>query len=364
MAGSELYVEMARQIKQLIQEALTNRVFPGGVLLASRQGEVLVREAFGTMDFTLETPVSQDTVYDLASLTKPLATTLAVMHLVGTARLSLDQTLGDLLPACAGTEKAGITVAHLLAHRSGLPDYRPYWRALSGKTALARDADLKARLIREPLVNPVGHSTMYSDPGFMFLRWLVEEISGAGMNRVLEKEVYAPLGIADLLFPNDRELAAGSVAPTEMCAWRKRLIKGVVHDENAYAVGGVDGHAGLFGSVAGIHGLLWEISCAYAGRPNSGVLLPDLVKTFLNYGKADERALGFDRPTQPGSSSGKYFSENSVGHLGFTGTSFWMDLERAVIVILLTNRIHPTRENDKIRIFRPVIHDAVMESIL
>ena len=146
-----------------------------------------------------------------------------------------------------------------------------------------------------------------------------------------------------------------------MCPWRNRLIQGVVHDENAYTIGGVDGHAGLFGTASGVHDLLQEMLSTYFGRSHKGVLPQGLVQSFLNYDTGGERALGFDRPTPPGSSSGRYFSKNSVGHLGFTGTSFWMDLEQAIIVILLTNRIHPTRENDKIRIFRPVIHDAVMQ---
>ena len=141
-------------------------------------------------------------------------------------------------------------------------------------------------------------------------------------------------------------------------------MHGVVHDENAFAVGGVDGQAGLFGTGAAVNALLREIWCAYADKPCKGVLPRDLVQTFLNYGMGRKRALGFDRPTRPGSSSGRYFSENSVGHLGFTGTSFWMDLDRGISVVLLTNRIHPTRENEKIKDFRPNLHDAVMRFLM
>jgi CubicO group peptidase (beta-lactamase class C family) len=353
-----------RCLNKLIQTALEDKVFPGGVLLASKKGEVLVREVFGRTDVNAKTLVSPDTIYDLASLTKPLATTLAVMHLVDTSSLRLGQTLGDLLPACTGTDKAGITVEHLLAHQSGLPDYRPFWKELSGQTPLEKDAVLKERLIQEPLENPIGSSTLYSDLGFMFLRWVVEQVSGMEMHRLVEKEIYAPLGIKDLFFPVAQEPALNRFAATEMCPWRNRLIQGVVHDENAYALGGVDGHAGLFGTASGVHDLLQEMLSAYFGRSHKGVLPQGLMQSFLNYDTGGERALGFDRPTSPGSSSGRYFSKNSVGHLGFTGTSFWMDLEQAIIVILLTNRIHPTRENDKIRIFRPVIHDAVMQFLM
>ena len=355
---------MPKTIKQLIQAALEDNVFPGGVLLASKKGEVLVQEAFGRIDLTGKTPVRLDTFYDLASLTKPLATTLAIMHLIDTSGLDLGQTLGDLLPASAGTDKADITVEQLLAHQSGLPAYRPFWKELSGKTSLEKDADLKVRLLQEPLETPIGRNTEYSDLGFMFLRWVVEQISGVNMHQLVEKEIYAPLDINDLFFPLTHEPAPDRFAATEMCPWRNRMMQGVVHDENAYAVGGVDGHAGLFGTAAGVHDLLQGILSAYSDTLYEGVLPQGLVRTFLGYDTSGERALGFDRPTPPGSSSGRFFSMNSVGHLGFTGTSFWMDLEQAIIVILLTNRIHPSRKNEKIKAFRPQIHDVVMKFLM
>lgn len=355
---------MANAIKNLIKSALEEKAFPGGVLLASKQDEIIVQEAFGKTDYDSDISVNPDTIYDLASLTKPLATTLAVMHLMETSGLGLEQTLGNILPACKGTDKAGITVENLLAHQSGLPDYRPFWKELAGSTTSERGADLKKRLVQEQLEHPIGSKPLYSDLGFMFLRWVVEQVSGTKMSLLVEKEIYSPLGIEELFFPDAGSLAVDRFAPTEMCAWRKKLVQGIVHDENAFAVGGVDGHAGLFGTVSAVHDLLWKILCAYAGKsPNNG-LPQNYMQTFLNYGQGHERALGFDRPTQPGSSSGQHFSENSVGHLGFTGTSFWVDLEKSIIVVLLTNRIHPTRENDKIKQFRPRIHDAVMKSIL
>ena len=350
-------------LKRIIKEALENRVFPGGVLLASKQGEVLIREAFGSTDFDSHNPVSQDTIYDLASLTKPLATTLAVMHLVDTASLKLDQTLGELLPTCTATDKADINVEHLLAHSSGLPDYRPYWRELSGATVLQRDAELKSRLVREAPAYPTGDRTVYSDLGFMFLRWVMERVSGLKMSRLVE-EIYSAMGLKGLFFPDARKPAAGRFAPTEKCSWRNRTMIGAVHDENALAVGGVDGHAGLFGTGSAVHNLLREMWCAYTAKSYQGVLPQGLVHVFLDYGKGEGRALGFDRPTRPGSSSGRYFSENSVGHLGFTGTSFWMDLDQGIIVTLLTNRIHPTRANEKIKAFRPKLHDAVMQILM
>jgi CubicO group peptidase (beta-lactamase class C family) len=152
-------------------------------------------------------------------------------------------------------------------------------------------------------------------------------------------------------------------AATEQCPWRKDLLVGRVHDENTYVMGGVQGHAGLFGTAVDVHRLLVELLSAYHGRPLAGCFEPDLVRLFFQRWAGTDRTLGFDTPSVENSSSGRFFSTNTVGHLGFTGTSFWMDLDQAVIVILLTNRIHPTRNNETIRQFRPKLHDAVMKRI-
>ncbi|MCG6910288.1 MAG: beta-lactamase family protein [Deltaproteobacteria bacterium] len=356
---------VAESITELINNALENKVFPGGVLIASKRGDIVVGEAFGRTDYGSGKSVRLDTVYDLASLTKPLATSLAVIHLIDRAELAPGRQVGELLPAFRETEKAAITVENLLAHRSGLPDYRPYFRELCGQTAVERDAELVEKLLAEPLVSPAGGNTVYSDPGFMLLRRMVEEAAGSKLDKLVEGEIYRAMGIGDLFFLRAESLRAGhEFAPTEICPWRKRLVCAEVHDENAFAVGGVDGHAGLFGTAAAVHTLLWDLACAYSGNASSKVLSGGGVRAFLNFNPGGERALGFDRPSREGSASGRYFSDNSVGHLGFTGTSFWMDLDRQIIIVLLTNRVHPTRENQKIKIFRPQIHDAVMETVL
>jgi CubicO group peptidase (beta-lactamase class C family) len=153
-------------------------------------------------------------------------------------------------------------------------------------------------------------------------------------------------------------------AATEQCPWRKKLLSGQVHDENAYVVGGVQGHAGLFGTAADLHKLLFELLSAYHEHRSATHFRPDLVRLFFRRLPGTDKALGFDVPAANNSSAGKYFSVNSVGHLGFTGTSFWMDLDRSIIVILLTNRVHPNRESAAIKAFRPKLHDTVMESLL
>ncbi len=354
-----------KKAQQLMAGAVLDGVFPGGVLLASRHGEILIHQAFGQADLITCTPVSIRTLFDLASLTKPLATTLAIMKLMDRALLSLDHTLGDIMAPCKGTDKAGISIRHLLYHNSGLPDYRPYFKELAEVDPSKRRALTLTRILDEPLAYPIGEKVVYSDLGFMLLRGIIETFSGSRLDVMVQKEIYFPLQLKDLFFVDPANpLPADRFAATEKCPWRQTLMRGLVHDENAYTVSGVDGHAGLFGTATDVHCLLMEMFGCYSGGPSHDIFQQGLLKEFLEYGKGTERALGFDRPAENGSASGCLFSDNSVGHLGFTGTSFWMDLDRSIIIILLTNRVHPDRKNEKIRDFRPVLHDAVMETLL
>jgi CubicO group peptidase (beta-lactamase class C family) len=348
----------------LMQDAVSNGVFPGGVLLVSQNGDVLIHQAFGQADLTTGTPVSTRTIFDLASLTKPFATTLAVMKLMERSQLALDHTLGDFMVPCRGTDKAGISVRHLLYHNSGLPDYRPYFMELVEEKPSRRRELILSRILDDPPAYPIGEKVVYSDLGFMLLRGIVETVSGSRLDEFVRKEIYLPLQLKDLFFVDpEHPLPEDRFAATEKCPWRHARIRGVVHDENAYIVGGVDGHAGLFGTAADVYCLLMEVLGTYSGGSSHHIFEPDLLREFLDYGKGTERALGFDRPAVNGSASGCRFSQNSVGHLGFTGTSFWMDLDRSIIVILLTNRVHPSRANEKIRDFRPVLHDVIMKSL-
>jgi CubicO group peptidase (beta-lactamase class C family) len=202
----------------------------------------------------------------------------------------------------------------------------------------------------------------------MILDWVVEITAEKPLDYFVEEYIYGPLRLKHLFFVplgvaegrDDQPYAA-----TEDCSWRGKVLDGEVHDDNAYALGGVAGHAGLFGTAQDVYGLLKEILNVYEKKPNSGLFRRDVVKVFLErQTDSGSWALGFDTPTRPDSSSGHYFSDQSVGHLGFTGTSFWVDLSKGVIVILLTNRIHPNRENERIKAFRPLLHDTVMDSIL
>jgi len=355
------------QVDTLMQQGLSDKVFPGAVLLISRKDSILFIKAYGYANIFTKRPMAEDTIFDLASLTKPLATTLAIMNLVEGNKLDVEQSLGSVLLKFKKTEKEQIKIKHLLSHTSGLPDYRPYYKELAKLSMDSRKDALLDLIAREPLIYETGKKELYSDLGFMILRHVVEHISGKQLGRFVDEAVYKPL-ISDsgrgLLFADaDSRLRPERCAATEFCPWRNILLEGVVHDENASVMGGVDGHAGLFGTAGCIHRLLSALLSAYHGFSSTYVFKNKLLKIFFKRQDNTEKTLGFDTPSLYNSSCGDFFSRKSVGHLGFTGTSFWMDLERSVIVILLTNRIHPSRDNTKIKAFRPKIHNAIMKSL-
>lgn len=357
---------MMKHVDKLMREGVSDNVFPGGVLLVAKGDTILFHQAYGSADPTARQEMTLETVFDLASLTKPLATTLATILLIQENRLSLSDRLSRLLTPFESTDKADITVAQLLSHTSGYPDYRPYYQQLRrlppGKRALFR----QELLVKEALVNPIGQKAVYSDLGFMVLRWVIETLAEKRLDGFVTARVYSPLGIKDLFFIdlNEPRKTGHHFAATEHCPWRKHLIKGAVHDDNAYVMGGIDGHAGLFGTAAAVFRLLGILHASWRGRGEPFIFDAKLLQRFFTRRMDPDRGLGFDVPARTGSSCGRYFSDHTVGHLGFTGTSFWMDLDRSITVILLTNRVHPTRKNEKIKAFRPVIHDAIMRHLV
>ncbi len=370
-------------IASAMQSAVEEGVFPGAVLLVRIRGLVAYNRAFGYAALIPhKEPASLDTVYDLASLTKPLATATAVLCLVQDGRLSLEDPLHDILEELKDREIGEATVFHLLNHSSGLPAWRPFYERIAEQdrthpgflgSQAARQAVLDS-IGHESLVFPIGARGLYSDLGFMLLGLLVERLTGRSLVPFCRERVYEPLRADPLCFiETSKDCTVGtcdppsnfnSVAATEDDPWRGRVLRAEVHDENAYAMGGVAGHAGLFGTASAVLAVsgAWLEGCL--GRGN--LFSPELVRHFVT--RQDRTAgsswgLGWDTPSPP-SSSGTRFSPNSFGHLGYTGTSLWVDPVRELEVILLSNRVHPTRQNIGIQRFRPLIHDLIHEELI
>lgn len=353
---------------RLLREGVANQVFPGGAagVVAGPAGNRTTW--FFTAGFTSRqeprTAIAKDTVFDLASLTKPLATTLAVLCLLRQHGLSLERGLADLLGRDVPADKAGITVGQLLSHRSGLPAHREFYQKFQGGDSQDVGPAMLAMVLAEPLTYPPGCRTLYSDLGFMLLGWIVERLSGQRLDHFVRARIYAPLGLDDHLFfmPKEAGVARATrvFARTEDCPWRRRVLCGEVSDDNTWVLGGVAGQAGLFGDIIGVTTLVTHLLDQWQGREEpvsyNGADLRDFLR---RPGEAGAFALGFDTPAPTGSSGGALISPASVGHLGYTGTSFWIDPQRDAAVVLLTNRVHPSRENEKIKEFRPRFHDAL-----
>ena len=352
-------------VDKLMRSGVSRGIFPGAVLQVVADNRTVFQQAYGWADLFCGRPMTLDTVFDLASLTKPLATVLAVMVLVQRGQLDLDQPMGDVLPDISGCGKEGITLRQLLNHSSGLPAWKPYFMRLRNIPMGFRLERLRTQLLAEPLASRPGERSEYSDLGYMLLQWIVEIVSGQSLDQLVAHEIYSPLCIDDLFFKDTTlsDVDSHPYAATQLCPWRNRLMVGQVDDDNAYVTGGVAGHAGLFGTADAVSRLLQALLAIDGGDSDSGVFNQNLVHAFFEAPPNQRWALGFDTPSPQGSSAGQYFPSRSVGHLGFTGTSFWMHRAKGIIVVLLTNRVHPWRFNTGIKAFRPQLHDAVMRAL-
>lgn len=363
---SQLAAGQTQRVDTLMHSALEQRVFPGAVLLVGVEGNVVLHKAYGMADLFSERPMTRDTLFDLASLTKPLAMAVACMVLVQQDRLDLDLPCAAIWPSFFKEDKKKITPRHLLSHTSGLPPWMPYFMRLRHMPPVERVAALERFIQAEPLNNLPGQKDDYSDLGYILLQWLVERISGLPLDQWVRKQVYDPLNLSRLFYLDlgRAGLPREQFAAAELCPWRNRLLCGQVHDDNAYVMGGVAGHAGLFGTAMAVFELLQALLKADGQASSPSIFEPAVVHIFFERQGAHRYALGFDTPSDQASSAGHYFPADSVGHLGFTGTSFWANRQKQAVVVLLTNRVHPSRFNLAIKTFRPQLHDAIMESIV
>jgi CubicO group peptidase (beta-lactamase class C family) len=354
-------------VYRVLEDAIAKQAFPGCAFGVLAGGEVVLEDALGSFTYEDGSPrITPRTVFDVASITKVVSTTAIAMLLYQRGDLDLDTPVGELLPGfVVGRESARlarqITFRHLLAHNSGLPGYVEFFRAVS------TPAELYRACLELPIEAPPGERSEYSDPGFILLAKALEILTHEELEASARKQVFEPLGLTATLFnpPSDQR---SLIPPTEIDnQFRHRQIQGEVQDENASVLHGVAGHAGLFSNVPDLLRFAGEIVAGARSRRaenGSPLFVSDTIECFaLRQGpEGSSRALGWDTPSKE-SSAGHRFSANSIGHLGFSGCSLWIDLDASIAAVLLTNRTWPDRQSQLIRQVRPAFHDAIREAL-
>ena len=334
----------------------TRNAFPAAVVDVGRHDRVLWQEGLGRLSHTPETkPVQLDTIFDLASLTKVLATTTLAMAAVDGGRLGVDDRVSRWLSEWRSDDRSMVTVGDLLAHAAGLTAHLPFFRDHRGR------AEFEHSICTLPLEYPPRSQSVYSDLGFILLGFILEDAQGASLATQLD-ELATRHDWGELRFRTEFDMR-GRVAPTEVDPWRGRLLVGEVDDENTWALGGVAGHAGLFGTAAAVGNFARTV--LQQARGDTPLAHTETFKRFIARPTVPQssRALGWDTML-PTSSCGTLMSPTAIGHTGFTGTSLWIDLDADIYVVLLTNRVCPSRANDAILAIRPAFHDAVMNALL
>ena len=344
-------------ISAILQAGVRDSAFPGAVAVVGTSRGAVVTSAVGRLDWGPSPPPSTSTLWDLASLTKVIALTSSMMLLVESRAVDLNAPVQRYLPEFQGRWKEGVTVRHLLTHSSGLPSWRPLYKEADGP------ANAMALAISTPLDTVPGARMVYSDLGVIILGEVVTRVSGQPFEAFVRERVFAPLAMHETMFRPDSSFRE-RIAPTEVDPWRQRHLRGEVHDENAYALGGVSAHAGLFSSATD----LIRIARMYleAGTLDGRRFVsPTTIDQFtaVQDSSLSHRALGWETPNGT-NSAGRLMSKRAFGHTGFTGTSLWIDREQGVFILLLTNRVNPTREHRGITAVRVAVADATMRAVL
>lgn len=354
---------IAPSLQQAFLDALASGVFSGAQVRAGRNGKSLYAEHYGRVREEGDAPaVEEGTRFDIASLTKPLATAMLVMRAEENQKLDLSAAVQDYLPAFRRAER--LTLRQLLAHTSGLPAWLPLYEACAGRglpAAAVRESYL-AQIAAAPLLDAPGTARVYSDLGFILLGFVLEAVDGRSLDQQFQSEIAAALELGETGFLPLRQkppVPAADIVATEACPWRGRILQGEVHDDNAFVLGGVAGHAGLFGTARDLE--RWAQELLAIGSGKHSLVSTATLQRYL--GTETRPRLGFDSVEKTGSQAGRYFSDAAVGHLAFTGCSVWLDFKDGKYIVLLTNRVHPRRDNEAIKTFRPRIHDLLVESL-
>jgi CubicO group peptidase (beta-lactamase class C family) len=346
----------------IITRAIEDRVFPGCSLAVTHRGELIAHQAFGRFTYDATSPeVTTANIFDLASVTKVVATTAMAMILYERGVLDLEAPVSAIVPEFTSAElvsadasRARVTLHMLLAHSSGLPAYERLFQRAKTREQLLEAA------FATPLITLPEMRAAYSDIGFIILGVALERLADESLDRFCHREVFGPLAMAQTTFNPAKGLREGIPPTIDDHTFRHRVIQGEVQDENASILGGVAGHAGLFSTAGDM--ALFAHAMLNGGYP---ILRAETIALFTRRESAPEgtsRALGWDTPSPP-SQSGKHFGMRSFGHLGYTGTSLWIDPDRQLSITLLTNRTWPDCQNQAIKEVRPAFHDAIVEAL-
>jgi CubicO group peptidase (beta-lactamase class C family) len=357
--NSGLDTSLVSKLDKVVKTAIEEAVAPGVAIAVGRNGHIAYMKGYGYIDWNQpgSPAVDTNTLYDLASLTKVIATTTVAMILEETGQLNLDRTVGSYLPEFNTPEKAQITVRQLLTHSGGLEAGANIYA-----TARGREQYLQ-QIAARPLQYTPGTSMIYSDWDMIILQLVMERITGKTLDVLAAEKIFKPLGMVDTQFQPPVSLRP-RIAPTQVDDARGGLLWGTVHDENAWAMGGVAGHAGLFSTAKDL--AIFSMTLLNGGEGPNGVRIvkpSTLARGTSRQGKESSRTLGWDSP-EGGSSAGQFFSPWSFGHTGFTGTSIWIDPEKDLFVVVLTNRVNPTRSNTRHVQLRRDVADAVQQAVL
>jgi CubicO group peptidase (beta-lactamase class C family) len=342
-------------LRAVLDRAVQDSAFPGAIAVVGSHDRVYATVAAGRLDWAAPEVPDDHTLWDLASLTKVVGTLTATMRLVSEGKLQLDAPVRQYLPRWTVPGSEGVTIRNLLLHTAGLPAHRPLYREADAAAA-------RVMLYATPLDTLPGARTVYSDLGLLLLGDVVESLAGERLDRYLQRILFTPLGMTETMY-NPPVALWPRTAPTEIDPWRGRHIRGEVHDENAFALGGVAAHAGLF-STAHDMARFARMYLSNGSLDGARILEPGIVSMFTKVADRSfsTRALGWDTANGR-NSAGSLMSDQTFGHTGFTGTSMWMDPASDVFVILLTNRVNPTRANNRITSVRRAVADAAVAAM-
>lgn len=374
------------KIRPLLERGVREGVFPGCSLIVGADGDIIVCESAGSAgsvaaaDDAPEIPMNEHTVFDVANLTQIVVTATILMNLVDEGRVDLNHRVSRYIPGFNILGKSPVTIGHLLSHTSGLAPTAPYYEELAREQAGARLGILTSKgardyiitqIVRAPLKYDPDTRQQYSDLGFILLGSIIELLTGVPLERAAFKYVFQPFGLkstsyVDLSMIRRRGIhpVTDLIAPTEECGWRQKILWGEVQDENAWAMGGVAGHAGLFSSASDLFRFASLLLKSYQGKGQ--YLSPRVIRQFFQGGMFQfptSYRFGWDSPSRENGLDDAGFSESAVGMNGFTGCSLWLEPSKGVSIVLATNRIHPSRNNRKIQGFRAELHKLILSSL-